>query len=112
MKALDRIRRTTESVQVRLGTAVAVMYVAAVSLVGIEVLAILLESTLLFAVPLAPVLVIVLGTIALQRRRAARRSAGRTVAPGHVAQGSRVRTGIPGRAPRNRAGSELVSRHP
>jgi hypothetical protein len=114
MRMLARIRHLNETVQVKLGTAVAVIYVAAVSLVGIEVLAILLESTLVipFAAPLAPLIVIVLGTIALLRRRAIRRRAGRTVAPDHVARGSRVRTRTPSRAPRSSAGSELVSRHP
>jgi hypothetical protein len=109
-----RVRHVNETVQVTLGTAVAVLYAAAISLVGIEVMAILLESTLIipFAAPLAPVIVIVLGTIAVIRRRAVRRQAGRTVAPGHVARGSRVRTRMPSRAPRNGAGSELVSRHP
>lgn len=114
MSMLTRARRLNETLQVKLGTAVAVIYVAAVSLVGIEVLAILLESTLLipFAAPLAPILVIVLGTIALLRRRAIRRRAGRTIAPDHVARGSRVRTRTASRAPRGLAGSELVSRHP
>lgn len=114
MKMLARMRRVNERVQVRLGTAVAVVYVAAISLVGIEMLAILLESTLIvpFAAPLAPLLIIVLGTIALLRRRAIRRSAGHTVAPDHLAHGSRVRTRTPSRAPRNGAGGELVSRHP
>ncbi len=112
--AADRVRSANETLQVKLGTAVAVIYVAAISLVGIEVLAIILESTLLipFAAPLAPLLIIVFGTIALLRRRAVRRRAGRTVAPGHVAQGARVRTRTASRAPRNAAGSELVSRHP
>lgn len=112
--AVDRVRLVNETMQVKLGTAVAVIYVAAISLVGIEVLAILLESSLLipFAAPLAPLLIIVFGTIALLRRRAVRRRAGRTVAPGHVAHGARVRTRTASRAPRNSAGSELVSRHP
>jgi hypothetical protein len=114
VSAVDRARHVNETVQVKLGTAVAVIYVAAISLVGIEVLAVLLESTLLipFAAPLAPIVVIVLGTVALLRRRAVRRDAGRTVAPGHVAHGSRVRTRTASRAPRGVAGSELAPRHP
>lgn len=113
-RGVARIRHANETVQVKLGTAVAVIYVAAISLVGIEVLAIILESTLLipFAAPLAPLIVIVFGTIALLRRRAVRRDAGRTVAPGHVAHGGRVRTRTPSRAPRGTTGSELASRHP
>ena len=111
---MERVRHANETVQVTLGSAVAVVYVAAISLVGIEVLAILLESTLIlpFAAPLAPLLILVLGTIALLRRRAVRRQAGRTVAPDHVARGARLRTRMPSRAPRNGAHSELVSRHP
>jgi len=91
-RVVARVRTANEVVQVKLGTAVAVIYVAAISLVGIEVLAIILESTLLipFAAPLAPLIVIVFGAIALVRRRAVRRDAGRTVAPGHVAHGSRI----------------------
>ena len=111
---VERVRHANETVQVTLGTAVAVIYVAAISLVGIEVLAILLESTLIlpFAAPLAPLIIIVLGTIALLRRRAVRRQAGRTVAPDHVARGARLRTRMPSSSPRNGAHSELVSRHP
>lgn len=114
MKVIAVVRRANDTAQLKLGTAVSVLYIAAVSLVGIEVLAILLESTLLipFAAPLAPLLIIVLGTIAVLRRRAVRRRAGRTVALGHVARGSRVHTRAVSRAPRNAAGSELVSRHP
>ena len=113
-RGVARVRHANETVQVKLGTAVAVIYVAAISLVGIEVLAIILESTLLipFAAPLAPLIVIVFGTIALLRRRAVRRDAGRTVAPGHVARGGRVRTRTASRAPRGVAGSELAPRHP
>ena len=114
MSVLDRVRHANETVQVKLGTAVAVIYVAAVSLVGIEVLAIVLESTLIipFAAPLAPIIIIVLGTIALLRRRAVRRQAGRTIAPDHVARGGRVRTRTASRAPRGVDGSDVVSRHP
>jgi hypothetical protein len=102
-RSVARVRRAHETAQVKLGTAVAVIYVAAISLVGIEVLAILLESTLLipFAAPLAPLIVIVFGTIALLRRRAVRRDAGRTVAPGHVARGGRVRTRAAATRPAN-----------
>lgn len=106
--------RFVERAYLRLGTAASVIYVAAISLVGIEVLAILLESTLLipFAAPLAPIIVIVLGTVALLRRRAVRRNAGRTVAPDHVARGSRARIHAVSRAPRGATGRGLTSRHP
>jgi hypothetical protein len=83
-----------ERVQLTLGTAVSVLYVAAISLVGIEVMAILLETSLFvpLAAPVAPLVVIVIGTVALLRRRAIRRSAGTTIAPDHVARGARIRT--------------------
>ncbi len=111
---MRRLRRISEALQVRLGTAVAVLYVAAISLVGVEVVALLLESTLILPTlaPLAPLVIFALGGIALWRRHVMRRRAGNTVAPDHVARGSRVRTRTVSRAPRNAAADELVSRHP
>ena len=111
---MRRLRRVSEAVQVRLGTAVAVLYVAAISLVGIEVIALLLESTLVLPTlaPIAPLLIMGIGAFAVLRRRRIRRSAGATVAPDHVAHGARVRTRTPSRAPRNAPSAELASRHP
>lgn len=113
-RLVARVKHVNERVQLTLGTAVSVIYIAAVSLVGIEVLAILLESSLMipFAAPLAPLIVIALGTFAILRRRAIRRRAGRTIASNHVARGVRMRTRAASRAPRGAAGSELASRHP
>ena len=113
-RAVTRIGSLWETVQLKLGTAITVLYIAAISLVGIEVLAILVETSLFlpFAAPLAPLIVIVIGTIALLRRRAIRRRAGATVRSSHVARGARVRTRTASRAPRGVAGSELASRHP
>ncbi|HEY4153374.1 MAG TPA: hypothetical protein VGM38_08640 [Pseudolysinimonas sp.] len=104
----------SDAIQVRLGTAVAVLYVAAISLVGVEVVALLLESTLILPTlaPLAPLIIFALGAFALLRRRRIRRSAGATVALDHVARGARVRTRTPSRAPRNGPAADLVSRHP
>ncbi len=111
---MRRLRRMSETVQVRLGTAVAVLYVAAISLVGVEVVAVLLESAFIVPAiaPIAPPIIFALGGIALWRRHVMRRRAGNTVAPDHVARGSRVRTRTASRAPRNNAANELVSRHP
>lgn len=108
------LRRMSETVQLRLGTAVAVLYVAAISLVGVEVVALLLESTLILPTlaPIAPLVILGIGGFAVLRRRRIRRSAGATVAPDHVARGARVRTRIPSRAPRNGSVADLVSRHP
>ncbi len=104
----------SDTIQVRLGTAVAVLYVAAISLVGVEVVALLLESTLILPTlaPLAPLIIFALGGFALWRRRVMRRRAGSTAASDHVARGSRVRTRTPSRAPRNSAANDFVSRHP
>lgn len=111
---MRRLRRMSEAVQVRLGTAVAMLYVAAISLVGVEVIALLLESTLILPTfaPLAPLIILGIGGFALWRRYRIRRSAGATVAADHVARGARVRTRTPSRAPRNGASADLVSRHP
>jgi hypothetical protein len=104
----------SDTIQVRLGTAVAVLYVAAISLVGVEVIALLLESTLILPTlaPIAPLLILGLGAFGILRRRRIRRSAGATVASDHVARGARVRTRTPSRAPRNGSSADLVSRHP
>jgi len=104
----------SETIQVRLGTAVGVLYVAAISLVGIEVIALLLESTLILPTlaPVAPLIIFGLGAFAILRRRRFRRSAGSTVASDHLARGARVRTRNPSRAPRNGSSADLVSRHP
>ena len=111
---MRRLRRMSETIQVRLGTAVAVLYVAAISLVGVEVVALLLESTLILPTlaPVAPLIIFGLGAFALWRRRRMRRAAGATVASDHVARGARVRTRTPSRAPRNGSSADLVSRHP
>ncbi len=111
---MRRLRRMSETIQVRLGTAVAVLYVAAISLVGVEVVALLLESTLILPTlaPLAPLIIFALGGIALWRRHVMRRRAGSTATSDHVARGARVRTRTPSRAPRNGSSADLVSRHP
>jgi hypothetical protein len=106
---MRRLFSLWDTIQLKLGTAITVLYVAAISLVGIEVMAILIETSLFvpIAAPLAPVIVIVLGTVALLRRRAIRRSAGHTIAPDHVARGARVRTR---RVPATRPASPRRSR--
>ena len=111
---MRRLRRWSETIQVRVGTAVAVLYVAAISLVGIEVIALLMESTLILPTfaPVAPLLILGIGAFAVVRRRRIRRSAGATVAAHHVARGARVRTRTPSRAPGNGVSADLVSRHP
>lgn len=113
-RAATRIGSLWEMVQLKLGTAITVLYIAAVSLVGIEVLAILVETSLFlpFAAPIAPLIVIVIGTIALLRRRAIRRRAGATVRSSHVARGTRLRTRTVSRAPRNSLSADAASRHP
>ena len=109
----------SETLQVRVGSTLTVLYLAAISLVGVEVVALLLESTLILPTlaPLAPLIIFALGGIALWRRRVMRRRAGHTVAPDHVprarrARSNRIRTRTASRAPRNGAADELVSRHP
>jgi hypothetical protein len=111
---MRRLRQLSEALQVRLGTAVAVLYVAAISLVGIEVVTLLLESTMILPTlaPIAPLIIFGLGAFALLRRRQLRRAAGATVAADHVARGARVRTRTASRAPRNGSATDLVSRHP
>jgi hypothetical protein len=112
---MRRLRDLNERVQLRLGTAIAVLYVAAISLVGVEVVALLLESTLILPTfaPLAPLLILGIGAIALWRRRALRRRAGATVAADHVAVGSRRRAVARGsHAPRRSTPALPGSRHP
>jgi hypothetical protein len=111
---MRRLSSLWDTIQLRLGTAITVLYVAAISLVGIEVMAILIETSLFLpiAAPVAPLVVIVIGTIALLRRRAIRRSAGTTIAPDHVARGARIRSRIASRAPRGASSAGAAPRHP
>jgi hypothetical protein len=110
----SRLASLWETIQLKLGTAITVLYIAAISLVGVEVLAIMVETSLFlpFAAPIAPLIVIVIGTIALLRRRAIRRRAGTTVRSSHVARGARLRTRAASRAPRNSLSADAASRHP